>query len=71
MFFHKTEPLCFFVFFAVSAAVDVKRRRAEGFRDAQLELSCSHPSECQDGAEQQEGQEECDDCVCVFEILLI
>lgn len=31
-------------------------RGSLGFRAAQLELSCSHQSECQDGAEQQEGQ---------------
>lgn len=42
---------------AASAAVDVKQKEGSlGFRAAQLELSCSHQSECQDGAEQQEGQ---------------
>lgn len=37
----------------MSAAVHVKQREGA----AQLELSCSRSSECQDGAEQQEGQE--------------
>lgn len=45
-----------------SAAVEVPQREGGRlrFRAAQLELSCSHQSECQDGAEQQEGP-----CVCV------
>lgn len=51
---------------AVSAAVRVKQREGGWDSAAQLELSFSHPSECQDGAEQQERQR-----VCVWDVTKI